>query len=125
MPEVNNLEDLIRLKEEAVQTLNSIRQNNTVIYVGMGTSGLAAGAGEVWDAIQQELGKQEVNAIMKQVGCIGMCVNEPLIDVQLAGSPRITYTNVTAAKIPRIISEHLAQGKVIEEWAIGFVPTEW
>jgi len=59
------------------------------------------------------------------VGCIGMCVMEPLVDIQLAGQPRVTYVNVRPPQVSRIIDEHVLQGQVIHEWAIGFVPVDW
>jgi (2Fe-2S) ferredoxin len=50
-----------------------------------------------------------------------MCHKEPLVDIQQGDEPRITYGNVTPKMVPRIIEEHLVQGKVVEEWAVGRV----
>jgi len=48
-----------------------------------------------------------------------MCVNEPLVDIEQAGQPRISYRNLTADKVPHLIEEHLMNGRVVEEWVIG------
>ena len=91
----------------------------------MGTCGLAAGAGETYQAFQKEIEKRGLPVALRSVGCIGICVMEPLVDVQLAGQPRVTYVNVKPHQAGRIIDEHILQGKIIHEWALGYVPLDW
>ncbi len=50
------------------------------------------------------------------MGCIGMCVNEPLVDIEQAGKPRISYRNITADRASRLIEEHLVNGRIVDEW---------
>jgi len=60
----------------------------------MGTCGIAAGAREVMAALQEEIDKRNLNVIVDKTGCIGMCEQEPLVDVQRPEEPRITYGKV-------------------------------
>jgi len=76
-------------------------------------------------AIERELAKHNIQARVRSVGCIGMCVREPLVDIQVAGQPRITYANILAVNIPRLIEEHILKGEILQDWAIGIVPEEW
>jgi len=92
---------------------------NTKIIVGMGTCGIAAGAREVMHAIMEELAKNDIEANVTTVGCIGMCAQEPLVDIVQAGGSRITYGKVKPDMVPRIISEHLLQGEPVQEWVVG------
>lgn len=85
----------------------------------MGTCGIASGAREVMHAILDELQKREIEAHVTTVGCIGLCASEPLVDIEQAGSSRITYGNVTPAMVPRIIEEHLINGRIVEEWVVA------
>ena len=62
----------------------------------MGTCGIAAGARETMQAIQQELAKRQIQAHVGTVGCIGMCAKEPLVDIQQAGKSHILYANIAA-----------------------------
>ena len=55
----------------------------------MGTCGLAAGAQEALAAIQAELQQRHLQAMIGQVGCVGMCSYEPMVELQAAGRPRI------------------------------------
>ena len=52
-----------------------------VIKVGLASCGLAAGAGEVYDAIQKHIKKNKIDAELKKTACIGMCFVEPLVEI--------------------------------------------
>ena len=123
MPRLKTLEDLKKLREGAQEDLKVRLETGTKIIVGMGTCGIAAGARETMHAILEELKKREIEAHVTTVGCIGMCIREPLVDIEQAGKPRITYGNVKPDMVPRIIEEHLIKGNVVEEWAIGRLST--
>lgn len=124
MPKLKTLEDLKKVRENAEKELKVRLETGTRIIVGMGTCGIAAGARETMHAILEELKKREIEAHVSTVGCIGMCIKEPLVDIEQAGKPRITYGNVKPDMVPRIIEEHLIKGNVVEEWAIGRLPTQ-
>jgi NADP-reducing hydrogenase subunit HndB len=123
MTKLKTLEDLKRLRQEAQEDLKVRVETGTKIIVGMGTCGIAAGARETMHAILQELKKREIDAHVTTVGCIGMCIKEPLVDIEQAGRPRITYGNVKSDMVPRLIEEHLINGNVVEEWVVGRLPT--
>jgi NADP-reducing hydrogenase subunit HndB len=118
------VEDLQRIREQAQRELKTRTDTGTRIIVGMGTCGIAAGARETMHAILEELDRQGIEANVTTVGCIGMCSKEPLVDIEQAGQPRITYCNIGAGMVPRLIEEHLLRGSVIQEWAMGRVPSE-
>jgi NADP-reducing hydrogenase subunit HndB len=125
MPRLDNAQELTALREslQAAQQIAAARE--TMISIGMGTCGQAAGAGDTYQAIQDELSRHSIQARVRAVGCIGMCVNEPLVDIQLPGQPRVTYINVTPSRVPRIIAEHVLQGQVVQEWVLAKVPLDW
>lgn len=124
MPKLKSLQDLTRVREEAKAALRLRVQTGTSVYIGMGTCGIAAGARETMQAFQEELGKRKIEAYVGAVGCIGMCVKEPLIDIQQAGGPHILYANVQPEMVPRLIEEHLVQGRPVKEWVICRMPNE-
>ena len=119
MPKLKNLEDLKKLREEAQRDIRVRLDTGTKITVGMGTCGIAAGARETMHAILEELKKREIDAHVTTVGCIGMCASEPLVDIEQAGSDRITYGSVKVEMVPRLIEEHLINGRVVQDWVVG------
>ena len=70
------------------------------ILVGTATCGRAAGALAVLEASKSELAQRNIEAIITQVGCIGLCYAEPLVDIIKPSRPRICYSNVTPEIIP-------------------------
>lgn len=74
-----------------------------VIYVGTGTCGLGAGAGRTLAAVHAWLAAHRRKADVVEVGCIGLCVEEPLVDVQLPGRPRLSFAQVTEKKVAPLL----------------------
>lgn len=125
MPRLKSVDELLDLQQRIKSRMEASLAKETVITVGMGTCGQAAGANDVYRALQRELESRKLNARLRSVGCIGMCVREPLVDIQLPGQRRITYANISPAQVPRLIEEHVIGGRVVVEWALGVVPPEW
>lgn len=119
MPKLKSLDDLKKLREEAQRDIRVRLDTGTKITVGMGTCGIAAGARETMHAILEELKKRNIEAHVTTVGCIGMCAVEPLVDIEQAGGARITYGRVKSDRVPRLIEEHLVNGRVVEDWVVG------
>jgi NADP-reducing hydrogenase subunit HndB len=119
MPRLESLEDLRALRTELQEEMTTRKETEAVITVGMGTCGIAAGARETMQAVLKELDERDIEANVKTVGCIGMCADEPLLDIKQGDEPRITYGNLTADKVPHLIEEHLIKGNVVEDWVLG------
>lgn len=73
------------------------------IRVGNGICGHAAGSEGVLTSVKDELAKRNLNIAVHEVGCIGLCFAEPLLDIQKPGEPRIFLRNVTPEQIPGIV----------------------
>ena len=119
MARLKNVEELRALRDSAQKDLRVRSETGTRIIIGMGTCGIAAGARDVMHAVLNELRDKQIDAQVATVGCIGMCAREPLVDIEQAGKPRVTYGNIKADMVPRLIEEHLVKGKVVEEWVVG------
>ncbi len=124
MPKIKDLAELRELRTRLEHDIKARVETSTTITVGMGTCGIAAGAREVMQAFLDELSRRGIEAHVTTTGCIGMCSKEPLVDIQQGDGPRITYGNIQPAMVPRIIEEHLTQGKVVSEWVVGQLAKE-
>ena len=106
--------------EAAKESWRSLQEGGQpVIYVGTATCGLAAGAGEVLDALDDELTRLNLTARIVPVGCVGMCFAEPLVDIQTPGTPRVTYQHVSPHTLREILEGHLVQGDPPVKHALG------
>ena len=73
------------------------------IRVGVALCGEAAGAFEVLEALKGEVASRGLAATVQEVGCIGLCYAEPLVDVLLPNGSRVFYKNVTPEDLPAIL----------------------
>jgi len=118
---IRSLDDLRKLKERTGDLTSARSEDDKVkIIIGMGTCGIASGAREIMNAVLKELETRKLhNVAVETTGCIGMCQNEPLMDIVRPGEPRVTYGNLKPEDVPRIIADHLVNGNVVEEKVIG------
>jgi NADH-quinone oxidoreductase subunit F len=123
MPVLKNVDELNALRVKAQERRKTRDETKTTILLGMGTCGIAAGANAVAEAVRSELKKRNIEAELVSVGCIGMCHNEPLLDIQQPGKPRVTYTRVQPKMVPSIIEKHLIQGEYNKRWIYGQILT--
>jgi len=118
MTKLNTLQELPPLREKFQQALAARAQAGPVIYVGMGTCGIAAGARETLQAIESEIARHKLAAQLVSVGCIGMCAKEPLVDIQLHGGSHVLYANIQPDMAARLVEEHLVHERPVREWVI-------
>ncbi|MCL4458623.1 MAG: NADH-quinone oxidoreductase subunit F [Chloroflexi bacterium] len=89
------------------------------IIVGTGACGLSVGAEEVFNAIQQELQRHNIEAIVSQTGCNGMCYAEVLVDIMKPGGPCVTYGHVTPELVPLLIGDCLLRDELRPDLAVA------
>jgi NADH:ubiquinone oxidoreductase subunit F (NADH-binding)/Pyruvate/2-oxoacid:ferredoxin oxidoreductase delta subunit/(2Fe-2S) ferredoxin len=92
--------------EETENRLSVIRKEKNeypIIFIGAGTCGLGAGAQKTIQATKNYLDKRNLHAEIIEVGCIGLCSSEPLLDVQLPGFNRISFEHVTEEKVDDLL----------------------
>jgi len=119
---MKSLAELAAIKDKMKQnaTLREDGVDATRIVVGMATCGIAAGARAIINEVSAELAKRDLqNVTVAQTGCIGMCRLEPIMDVFVPNQEKVTYVHLTPEMIPRIIGEHIVNGKVVQEYTIG------
>jgi len=96
------------LTEETARSLKYITKENNkkpIIYIGAGTCGLGAGAGKTKEAIHNYLTKNNIDAELISVGCIGLCSSEPIMDVKLPNKQRVSFEKVTDSDVDNILND--------------------
>ena len=91
------------------------------IRVGTAMCGQAAGAYEVLEAIKVLLAERKIEATVQEVGCLGLCFAEPLVDVLKPGAPRVFFKNVTPADVTRLVDEYLVGDTVPVDRALAYL----
>lgn len=112
LDQLRKLRDDKRSAMEMRDTLNK----NTQIIIGMGTSGIAAGAKDVLAAFAKELEKRGLtNVSLRQAGSIGLDHAEPVVEVRMEGMPDTIYGKVNAEIAARIVEKHIIGKELVNE----------
>ncbi|MCP4403712.1 MAG: (2Fe-2S) ferredoxin domain-containing protein [bacterium] len=117
---MKSLDELKKIKERALEMKRmKVGQARVTITVGMATCGIAAGARSTMKAIMDYIRKHDVeNVIVTQTGCNGMCEQEPIVDVQLKGNPKVTYGYMNADRVQKLMEQHVMKGEAVNEWVL-------
>ena len=120
MKTVEELEK-IKVKAKKQTTVGSERKDFRVL-VGMATCGIAAGANEVWNALNDEIKVRKIkNVSLISTGCIGICRLEPVVEVIDLNGDKITYVKMNPEKAARVVAEHLVNGRPCLDYIIEAV----
>lgn len=119
---MKTLEELAAIKEK-MRSKVVLREgyNDVRIVVSMGTCGIAAGARSILNAFVEEVANENLTdkVTVTQSGCIGLCQYEPVCEVIEAGKEKVTYVEMTAEKVKRVMDEHIKGGKPVSEYTMG------
>jgi len=90
----------------------------TRVTVGLSTCGIAAGAEETFTALETKLAGLPDAPELQRTGCVGMCYQEPLVEISNDDGVRYLYGRISPDKVGRLIDEHLGQGAPITDWLV-------
>ena len=115
-----NLEELKKIREKAQKDVELRQKQSRVrIVVGMGTSGIAAGARDVLKTFVEEVGKRNLaDVVVTQTGEKGLASQEPMVEDFEEDKPAVVYGNMSPEKAKRVVVEHVVNGHPVSEFAI-------
>jgi NADH-quinone oxidoreductase subunit F len=106
------MNDFTALRNRAMEEWEQLEHSSEpVIYIGMGSCGIASGAGRIWERTSEIIKREKIRAKLLKVGCIGPCYLEPLLDIRKPGLPRVCFNNVDEKRLERLIPDYLLNGK--------------
>ncbi len=88
------------------------------IVVGLGTCGIAAGAGTIYDTIKTKIEETGLEVELSITGCNGMCHREPLVEVYDEEGNKFLYGDLNKRKAELIFERHVVGGKVQERYLV-------
>ena len=111
-----------KIRKQAIAEWATLQQSQQPrILLGTATCGRAAGVMSTLETMNQELARHNIDAIVTQVGCIGLCYIEPLVDIVKPNRPRICYSSVTPKIIPQLIEDYLIKDNPRPDLALGTI----
>ncbi|MAP37820.1 MAG: NADH-quinone oxidoreductase subunit F [Chloroflexi bacterium] len=110
------------LKDRATSYWETRSNGDTpLIRIGTAMCGHAAGAFRVADRLKTVLSERSIEANFDEVGCLGLCYAEPLLDIKKPGRPRIFFNNVSSDDVEQIIEDYLINDLLSESRVLGYM----
>ncbi len=115
---MKTIDRLIKIKADF--TAKRQDKDKIRVIVGMGTCGISAGAGPVYEILKDGIERYELeNVEVWPTGCVGMCTYEPIVEVKEPGKKTVTYIHVDAKKAEEILRYHIKGGQPVAVHTIG------
>jgi len=76
------------------------------IRLGLGSCCVASGSAEIQEEVQQTLSKNNLAINVKQVGCVGMCHQVPLLEIIEENKESVLYSKVKPEDVKAILLKH-------------------
>jgi NADH-quinone oxidoreductase subunit F len=89
----------------------------TQVIVGLGSCGIAAGAGKVYEKIRALQMAENLDFELKKTSCVGMCFREPLLEV-IDNTGHYIYGEVDEARAIEVLDRHVANREVIRDYVV-------
>jgi len=126
MKKIKSYSQLMDMRDDLKQKISSYLnpdsiESRLIIRVGMGTSGLASGAGEVFDFLRDALKKRNFEAEVYQAGDMGYSYAEPTIQVIKPGSEPLVFGDVNIEKADEIIEKYIRNDEPVD----GIIPVDY
>ncbi len=120
MDKIKSLEDLKRIREEALMKRDAKKvEGQKQVVVGMGTVGIASGARSTLKEILSFIEENGLNDVLvRQTGNIGMDSFEPIVQIIIGEEAPVSYGKVTPEIARTIMKEHIVQGNIVEKYVI-------
>ena len=120
-----------KINPELEQELRKLRReeiNRPVVFIGAATCGISAGANKIIEKFNEYKNETKIEVDFVEVGCIGLCAEEPIIDIKLPGKNRLSYGNVDPNFAVEILDSAL-KGEPTKKNLLGQydekVPNKW
>ncbi len=90
-----------------------------VVWIGVATCSIAAGALKVKDSFTEEIKNSGIDALVLETGCMGHCYAEPQAIIAKPGHPPICYGKLDAELARRLVKDFLLEDDPCYEYAMA------
>jgi NADH-quinone oxidoreductase subunit F len=89
----------------------------TIVTVGLGSCGIAAGANKTYEKIKALKEADKLDFQLKKTSCVGMCYREPLVEITDETGTYL-YGEVDADRAVEVIEKHINQQDPIRDYIV-------
>ncbi|MFC2101493.1 NAD(P)H-dependent oxidoreductase subunit E [Bacteroidota bacterium] len=94
------------LKPEDTQPDKTGPNGQGEIRIGLGSCCIASGSDDVKTALEQTLADAHIQVDVKQVGCVGICHQVPVLEIVKPGEPSSYYARIKPEEVKEVVLSH-------------------
>ncbi len=103
---------------EIISFFRHERIKNPILFLGSASCGKVSGASKLHEEILEYLNIYGINGEIHEVGCIGLCSMEPLLDIQIPGKTRVSFAKVNSDNLTDIL-DGVFNNTIISDFVLG------
>ena len=113
------------IKAQSLSHWEELNNGETpLVRIGTAMCGHAAGGFRVKEALQADLQAKNIRANINEVGCLGICYAEPIVDIKKPGRSRILLRNVQPDEVGQLVEDYLSNDNLPEGRTLGYLGSE-
>ena len=90
------------------------------IRIGLGSCCVASGSANVKSELERSLSRNHIQVNVKHVGCVGICNQVPILEIQKPGEAPSFYTKIRPEEVNEVIRRHFKPLKPIDRLKSNF-----
>lgn len=91
------------------------------IRIGLGSCCVASGSSDVKEVLEKTVYTNKLNVNVKQVGCVGICNQVPMMEILKDGEPPAIYTKIQPDEVRKILLNHFKPESFITDYKNRFL----
>ncbi|WP_321316144.1 NAD(P)H-dependent oxidoreductase subunit E [Labilibaculum sp.] len=113
---IEDFKNLAPSTEKIVREVTEEGISQGEIRIGLGSCCIASGSSGVKEELERTLAENKIKVDVKQVGCVGVCNQVPMMEIHKNGEEAAYYTKINANEVGDIIEKHFRS----ESWMSRF-----
>jgi NADH:ubiquinone oxidoreductase subunit F (NADH-binding)/NADH:ubiquinone oxidoreductase subunit E/Pyruvate/2-oxoacid:ferredoxin oxidoreductase delta subunit len=89
------------------------------VRIGLGSCCVASGSQAVKAALEEALSHSNINVLVKQVGCVGICNQVPILEIHKDGEIPAIYAKIKPEEVREVIKHHFKPKNVADRTKAG------
>jgi len=117
---IEDFKNLAPGEEKIVREVTEEGISQGEIRIGLGSCCIASGSSGVKEELEKTLADNKIRVDVKQVGCVGICNQVPMMEIQKNGEEPTIYTKINTNEVGGIIEKHFRSKNWIDRFKNRF-----
>jgi NADH-quinone oxidoreductase subunit F len=119
---VKSEKDFVQLQKRALNEWTELAEGSKPVFmIGTATCGISAGSLEIVQTLKETIAKNDIDARVVEVGCIGLCFAEPMVTLLRPSQPAIVYGYLSPEKTEELVKASVSERSPLADLALGSI----